>query len=203
MKSHFLKALESLEKQAQEKPIKLKEVLQTLGDSSHLVIILFLAFPFLQPIPLPGLSTVFGLTMVAIALLNFFGKPIRLPTRFNEKVLSQALIINTLRAAEKVWYFLKKFLKVRGSIFFETRFFKGFNTLVLCAQALLLCLPIPVPFTNNIPAVIIAINVIGELEEDGYVVFVSYILSAISFTFFIGLSLGAVFGWDFIQLQKN
>ncbi len=201
MKSHFLESLETLELQAQQRPLMLKEVFEILGDRSHLVIILFLASPFLQPIPLPGLSTVFGLTMIVIAYLNYFGRPIRVPHRYSEKILSQSLIINIARVAEKIWNFLEKFLRVRGAIFFETKFFKGFNALVLSLQAFLLCLPLPVPFSNTIPAIIIAINVIGELEEDGLVVFLSYLLCLGSFAFFWGLGLGAISGWNFIMLH--
>ena len=199
MKSHFLKSLEALEAHALEKPLKLKEVFLILGDRGHLVVILFLTLPFLQPIPVPGLSTGLGLLITFVAGLNFLNKPIHLPQRFEEKILSQALVINISRVAEKIWKFLEKFLRPRSPIFFKSQFFKGFNTLVLSVQALLLCLPLPVPFSNNIPAIVIAVNVIGELEEDGIVVLISYFLSLVSCAFFIGLALGVQSGWNFLH----
>ncbi len=201
MKSFFLISLESLENQARQKPLKLKEVFEIIGERSHLVFILLLSLPFMQPIPLPGLSTVFGLMMIIVAIYNYLGKPVFLPARYKDKTISQPLLLSTLRVAETIWQFLEKFIRVRGSIFFKTQFFRGFNTLVLCVQAFLLCLPLPIPFSNNIPALVIIVNVIGELEEDGLVVFLSYLLCAASLTFFWGVGLGVKSGWDLIQLQ--
>ena len=199
MKSEFLKSLELLEAHAQEKPLNLKEVFEILGDRSHLILILFLDLPFVQPVPVPGLSTVLGLLIVFIAVLNYLEKPIHLPRWFKEKNLSQALVISTSKVAEKIWHFLEKFLRVRGDVFFKTKFFKGFNALVLCIQALLLCLPLPLPFSNTIPAVVIAVNVIGELEEDGLVVVISYILGLGSIAFFVALAFGVKSGLHFIS----
>ena len=199
MKSHFLKTLQSLEEQAKIKPLQLKDVFSTLGDTSHLILILFLTMPFLQPIPLPVLSTLFAGVIVLLAFLNYFGKPVKLPQRWNEKFISQHLLVSILKAAEKIWNFLEKFLKVRWSFFFKDRFFKAFNVLVICIQALLLALPFPIPFSNKVPALAIAVLVIGELEEDGVMVFISYIISILSLAFFVSLFLGLKSGLKFIQ----
>ncbi len=199
MKSHFLKTLQLLEGQAQEKPLQIKDIFNALGDTSHLILILFLTLPFLQPIPLPGLSTLFAVLIVVLAFLNYFGKPVKLPHSYNEKFISQKLMFSILKGAEKIWNFLEKFLKVRWSFFFRSRFFKAFNVLVICVQALLLALPIPIPFSNKVPALAIAVMVIGELEEDGVMILISYIISVLSIAFFGGLFLGFKSGFDFMQ----
>ncbi len=199
MKSHFLRTLQSLEDQAKEKPLRLKHVFDTLGDTSPLILILFLTLPFLQPIPLPGLSTLFAVFIVGLAFLNYFGKTLKLPQRWNEKFISQSVLINILKAAEKIWNFLEKFLKVRWHFLFRSKFFKVFNVLVICVQALLLALPFPIPFSNKVPALAIAVLVIAELEEDGLMVLISYVLSVLSIAFFAGLILGFKSGLNFIQ----
>ncbi len=198
MKSQFLKSLQYLELQAKEKPMRWKDVFEALGDRCHLILILFLTLPFLQPVPLPGLSTLFAGAMIFLVFLNFFGKPVKLPQKWSQKLISQGLLGNLLKAAEKILNFLERFLKARWPIFVQSIFFKGFNVLVICIQALLLALPLPVPFSNKIPAFTIAVLVIGELEEDGLLVVTSYLLSILSIAFFAGLGLTLKSGWNYI-----
>ena len=53
--------LAELRMRAGERAVTLREVLYVLGGRGYLLLVLLLALPFITPIPLPGLSTPFGL----------------------------------------------------------------------------------------------------------------------------------------------
>lgn len=199
MKSHFLESLEILEKRVEAGPVSLNEIVDLLGARGHLILILFVGLPFMQPIPLPGLSTPLGLLVLILSVLNYLGRPPWIPQKFKAKTFRKDQLLGSLRVAERIWGLLEKILEPRWKILFNHPFFRFFNTLVLCSQALLLMLPLPVPFSNNIPAIVIVINALGELEEDGFVVLLSYVFLAGSLAFFSGLAVGLESGFQYFS----
>ena len=57
--------------------------------------------------------------------------------------------------------------------------------------AFLLALPLPIPFTNSVPAYFLIMNAIGNLEEDGLLISLSYLIAVAGIIFFYTLGLGA------------
>lgn len=199
MKSHFFESLHLLNAQAEDRDLTLQDVFTILGNKGDEILLIFLCLPFLQPIPLPGLSTPLGVMVVMIGILSYFDRPPWLPKKFRGRTLGKKLLLSTLTVAEKVWTQVEKILEPRWDIFFKHPFFKIFNTLVICSQGLLLCLPLPIPFSNNIPALVIVANAIGQLEEDGLVVVISYFIFAGALVFFSSIAFGLESGWDFFN----
>jgi hypothetical protein len=194
LKSHFLTSLESLEERAKQGPMTFGEIFDFLGGKGDEVLLIFLCLPFLQPVPIPFLSTLLGLLVCGAAIFSFFNQPPWMPKKFRNKAVDPKLLLNTVKAAEKIWSrvekILKKILKPRWPAFSDMLFFKIFNVLLLCTQGLLLSLPLPIPFSNTVPAIAIILNAIGQLEEDGLVVLLSYLVFLGSLSFFSGLAVG-------------
>lgn len=67
--------------------LTLREVIYTLGGRAYTLLVLLLALPFITPIPLPGLSTPFGLAIALIALRLTLGQRPWLPMKLQRKVL--------------------------------------------------------------------------------------------------------------------
>lgn len=199
MKSYFLASLESLEKKAQNGPITIREVFEHLGGKGDEIIILFLCLPFVQPLPLLGLSTPLGLLICGAAIFNYLNRPPWLPKIFMNKTMQPQLLLSILRVAEKIWSYVEKILKPRWLFMFRSHFFRVFNTLLIVSQALLLCLPLPVPFSNTVPTLVIIANTMGQLEEDGLLILISYFLLMFSISFFSGLAFGVDTGIDFFR----
>ena len=51
-----------------EQPVTLREVILVLRGRAYLLLVILLALPFCTPVPLPGLSTPFGLAIALISL---------------------------------------------------------------------------------------------------------------------------------------
>ena len=73
--------LDEIEAQCSQGEITLQTIFKIFGNDGHHIIILFLVLPFLQPLPLFGLSTLFGLLIAFVAYLSFVEKPPMMPQR--------------------------------------------------------------------------------------------------------------------------
>ena len=145
--------------------ITLDKLASSLKDEALLVICLVSIMPFMQPIPLPGLSTLLGLIAMMQGLgLMFLKKPI-LTQKMKEVKISQEKFDLIFKAAQK-------FTKVTDAIsvyshpWANSRASHLICGLAIVLSAAFLSLPLPIPLSNFVPALSIALICIGLLEED-------------------------------------
>lgn len=189
--SHFIAVMNGLHKHAEGKPhVDLYSFFQIMGAEGHAVMLIFLCLPYLQPIPIPGLSTPFGIVIAIISMFLYLKKPARLPKRFHHLKLSSAVVIKITEVAERVWTRIHRRIYARWDIFFTLPIFRILTLLIVVTNGLLLALPLPIPFSNTVPVVVILLNSLGQMERDGLFVLLSYIASLFCFAFFVGLSMG-------------
>ena len=189
-----MEALERVSVEAKSRSLTLQEIFSLLGEKGHLILILFFSVPFMQPMPLVGLSTPLGILIVIVGYYFLIEKPPWLPKRFAQLVVPQEILKKTIQMILKIWKFLEKVLTPRWPRLHDSHFFRVVNFGLMAISALLLALPIPVPFTNTVPTVSIVLNVIGQLEEDGVVIFLSFLSFLFSVAFFTSLGLSVFFG---------
>ncbi|AGH95939.1 exopolysaccharide biosynthesis protein [Pseudobdellovibrio exovorus] len=197
-KSPLIAHLTELEKKAAHQEITLKDVVTIFGTDGHFVLILFCILPFLQPIPLMGLSTPFGLLISLVAFFYYLQKPPYLPKRWQNKTINHTTLLKIAEGAEKFFKKLERFIKPRLEFLFSEPF-KSINIIFIILNAILLALPLPIPFSNAIPAWVILLQAIGHLERDGVLVLISYIQAVLSLIFFTTLAYGLKTGIEFID----
>jgi len=73
--------LAKLEKKSRGQSINLGDVIFLLDERAHTFLLLLLSLPFVQPIPLPGLSTPFGVAIALLGIGFLLGKKPWLPQR--------------------------------------------------------------------------------------------------------------------------
>jgi hypothetical protein len=201
-KSHFLISLENLEERIKQGPMTFGDAFQHVGAKGDEVLIIFLCLPFLQPIPVPFLSSLLGILICGAGILNFLNRPPWFPQKFKNKTLDPHLALSTVRVAEKVWAKVEKILHPRWVFLSEMSIFRFLNVLLIVSQGFLLSLPLPIPFSNTIPAIAIILNAIGQLEEDGLIIVLSYLVLLGAFSFFSGIAIGVGAGWDFLEIPS-
>ena len=195
-RSRFMQAIEVIEKENQVRVLTLGDLVLLLGDLGHGVLILLLCLFFLQPIPLPGVSTPIGALVVILATLQFMHKAPWIPKRFLNHRLPPSAVHKIAEIARKIWARLEKILKPRLQVLTSAPFFRLLNLLVIILSSLLLALPLPIPFTNTIPAVVIVSLCFAQLEDDGVAVLFAYTTSIGMLFFFGGLGVGV---WNILQ----
>lgn len=179
--------LADLRARSGERAVTLREVLYTLGGRGYMLLVLLLALPFITPIPLPGLSTPFGLAIALIALRLSLGQRPLLPKNLQRRELPAGFIGKLFLVAEKVFRFFEKFLRPRFTYLTDTPLLVQLHAVLMLLAALALLLPLPIPFTNSFPAWTIMLVAAGLLERDGFFILAAYVIFAAGVLYFIFL----------------
>jgi hypothetical protein len=156
-----------------------------MKDRGLEMVILMIALPFCQPIPLLGLSTPFGFLLAALGFRVCMRWNAWAPRNIKLRVLPKGFI-NMMRKYAVPWaIWIEKWIKPRLLFLSESKlicWIHGFNIIAL---ALLLSLPFPIPFSNVIVAWPIVMLALGLLERDGFLILLAYTLSLAAYAFFI------------------
>jgi hypothetical protein len=178
----------------------LKDVVSVFGPDGHYVLMLFLIIPFLQPVPLPGLSTPFGILMTVIATLSYFNKPPWLPKKWGQRKISAKTLSRIGEGSERVFQKLARILHPRWRFLFQEPC-RTLSAMLLIFNAVLLALPLPIPFSNAIPAWAILFQTLAHLEEDGLFIIFSYAQTILCLLYFFVIVRGAWTGLESFGLQ--
>lgn len=159
--------LEELISAFAEREVCLREVLEVLRGRGFDILLILLAFPFCTPIPLPGLSTPFGLTIAYLGLRVGLGKRPWLPARLLNRRLPPRFFPRFLIAARHLLRGIEYFLRPRFLWFMRWGPIRRGLGVMICVAGLLLLLPLPIPFSNFLPAITVVLLAAALLENDG------------------------------------
>jgi len=171
-----------------EGPLTLGDVVLVLKGRAWTLVLILLALPFITPIPLPLLSTPFGLAIALIALRMALGQKPWLPASLLAKPLPAGFFTRVLQFSGRVLRVLEKLLCPRAVWLAETPALMRVHAVMMLVAALVLLLPLPVPFTNAFPAWVILLIAGGLLERDGVAITLGYAVGAggVAFFYFLG-----------------
>lgn len=179
--------LADLQQRFERKPVTLREVIYTLRGRAYTLLLILLALPFLTPLPLPGLSTPFGLAIGFIAMRLSLGQKPWLPMRLQRKELPAGFFGKVFTVAARVIRFLEKFLRPRLPVLTASGVLLQLHAFVMLLAALTLLLPLPIPFTNSFPAWAILLLAGGLLERDGMFILGGYVVFVLGVLYFVFL----------------
>ena len=179
-----------------DRPVRLGELTDVLQLRGYNALLLFLAFPFVTPIPLPGFSTVFGLVIALLGMRMVLGQNPWLPERVTSRVLPARLLPKLLLAASRAFGRMEKLLKPRLFYPEYPTAFQRASGVIIVICGLLLLLPLPVPFSNALPAFTIILLAAAGLERDGAVFIAGCVQFIFCLGFFVALCLGGSEVWQ-------
>ena len=173
--------------------VTLREILNAIGREGMLVFCIFLTLPFMVPVSIPGVSTVFGLVIGLVGVGVMADRPPRLPDRLIRKQFP----VDRLRVAlEKGAVWIHRLGRISGpSIPLLTHGvgMARINGFMLIASALLLMAPFGlIPFSNTLPGLAILFLAVGMLQRDGRSVLLGYGTVVLTVLYFAFLLLGGL-----------
>jgi len=177
--------LVALHARAGERAVTLREVIYTLGRRAYLLLIILLVLPFVQPVPLPGLSTPLGLAIMLIALRLSLGQRPWLPVKIQRIKLPAGFFGKIMSFTERLIRYLEAVLRPRWAWLTGTPLLNQMHAIVVLVSAMILLLPLPIPFSNVLPAWAIFLLACGLLERDGLFIFLGYVAFVIGAAYFI------------------
>jgi len=168
-------------------PMRLRDLIRVMKGRAYHLLLIFLSLPFCLPIPLPGLSTVFGTIIALIGLRLFLLQQPVLPKRMLDTELSPKMMVRVLTTARRLAASFEYLLRPRWSFLVEWPVLHRCNGAMICLSGVLLLLPLPIPFSNLLPAVTIIALAAAMLERDGYFVIIGGIAFLANLVFFGGI----------------
>lgn len=177
--------------------IRLDELCAVLQGRMLYVLIIVLCLPFLLPIPLPLLSTPFGILIALTGLRIALRQKPWLPERIAQREIPAGFIPKLLSSAARLTRILERISKPRWVFPAHLRQFHKATGFLIAAAALLLLLPIPVPLSNMLPATAILLFATASLRRDGLCLVLGACMLLISIGFFtaIGVAGAEAFAW--------
>lgn len=173
--------------------ISLRELLELIGEQGLLMFCMFLTIPFLLPVSIPGVSTIFGLVITFIGIGVALNRVPWLPSRLMNRTIERIHLIPALERGAKLFARLDKLVRPRYLGLTHGATINRMNGFLLVGCALLLMAPLGlIPFSNTLPAVAILCLAAGMLQRDGIFVLMGYVTTTASIIYFGALFSAAI-----------
>jgi hypothetical protein len=185
--------------------VTLREVIGLLHGRGYVLLVLLLALPFCTPIPLPGLSTPLGFIIVLIGVRLAMGAKPWLPARLLDRRLPPEVFKKVFVFTRKIILGFERLLRPRLLWITVSPRLEQLHALPMVICALLLLLPLPVPFSNVVPSWGVMLIAGGLLERDGAFIVAGYVAALITMLFFAIIGIfgieGVHYAWDWLRAR--
>src|ERR1700748_2377651 len=186
LQSRLSTELEVLRSRMKDQSLTLEELKRALRGRGSAMLLVLLALPFCF-VAIPGLSIPFGIAICCIGARMMLGREPWLPRSILHRRLSTAWSHQLLTGAIKLSRMLESFVRPRLDFLHAGQIMPRVTGLGIVIASLGLMLPLPIPFSNSIPAWAVVLLAIGTMEKDGLCVLLGY-LTVIATWVFIGLT---------------
>ena len=173
-----------------ERSITLNEIIDRTGTRGPYALLIVLSLPFVTPVSLPGISNVIGTVMLVILWRLVRRQPSLLPKFAGSRPLRHERAQKLLRGSARVLAFIEKLVRPRRTKWMHWRLAQFVNASFVAMMALMLALPIPptIPLSNTLPGYAIILLSMSLMEEDGWLVWAAYALSAGTFVYLVSMT---------------
>jgi hypothetical protein len=182
MNKNLKEIFEQLEK---EELITFELLAVQLHKKSIPLIVFICTLPFMQPIPLPGISSLVAFVIALQGLAMIFMNRPWLTKKMKSFVIPKDKFKIFYHGFLKVNFYLEKFVTPRFVHFFHMHFSLVISGLFIFILAIFLSLPLPIPFSNFIPAFGIMLLSIGILTHDFIVWIIGFVWSLLVTLLFV------------------
>ncbi|WP_085424062.1 exopolysaccharide biosynthesis protein [Xaviernesmea oryzae] len=165
--------------------VTLRELMDAVGEQGLLLVCAVASLPFLIPVSIPGVSTVFGAAIILISLAIMANRLPWLPKKILDRKLDTTKLVPALEKGVNIVSRLDRFLKPRLSALTTGRLVNRMNGLAIAVAGVLLMFPLGlVPFSNTLPGIAILLLSTGMIQRDGLIVLGGYVFNVITVIYF-------------------
>jgi hypothetical protein len=166
--------------------VTLVAIRNLIGREGMMLVTAFLTIIFLVPVSIPGVSTVFGGAILLLSFSRLMNRPLWLPNRLKNKVVSTEKLRGGMQRGLKWFRRLEKVSRPRRLKGLTGAGLIGaINNAALILGAVLLMAPFGlIPFSNTLPAVAILFFAIGLLQRDGVCILLGHLMNVATIVYF-------------------
>jgi hypothetical protein len=158
-------------------------MVEALGERGTAAVIVLLAAPFVQPIPLPGLSIPFGIAIAVLGIRLGWGRTVWLPGFLLRREIQPATLKAIVRVVERLANPIERLLLPRWGAL-VSRSGHMVTGVAIAIAAVTILPPIPIPGFNAVPSLAIVLFALGLMESDGRAVAAGYVVLLAAFAYF-------------------
>jgi hypothetical protein len=168
--------------------VTLAEIRDLFGQDGLLLLTIFLTIPFMVPVSIPGVSTVFGAAILLIGVSRLLGRRLWLPKRFQDRVLPAAKLRASLTRGLGILRRLERLTRPHRMPAWAAG---PLPSAALILGAALLMAPFGfVPFSNTLPGLAVLLLALGLLERDGGCILMGHVVNVVTLVYFAVLLAG-------------
>jgi len=184
--------LEDVIKSIDGEHITLRQLLTIMGENGLLLLCGLMSLPFLFPVSIPGVSTVFGAGIILIGVAVTLNTLPWLPKTLADRRMESAKLRPVLERGVRLLRKIDRFFKPRLSILTNGAVINRLNGLALIAAGVLLMAPLGfIPFSNTLPGVAVLLLSTGISQRDGLIVLGGYAMIGLTILYFSALAFAA------------
>lgn len=177
--------------------VTLRQLLALIGEQGMLLVCVLLTVPFLIPVSIPGVSTVFGLAIILLSIAVTFNRVPWLPRRILDRPISTGPLKQAFEKGSRYLIRMERVLRPRLKALTGSTTLNVVHGLALVFAGVLLMMPFGlVPFSNTLPALAILLLALGMLERDGLFIVAGYLMNVATVIYFGIVIAGAVMAGD-------
>ena len=193
-------SLKIIGQKTEEGKTKIYEIIEDFKESAVFLAMVFFALPVAIPLPYPpGFTTIMGIPMMLLSLRMISGsKKVRLPARINNYEIKNSTLKMICNKMVPIVETMEKYIKPR--LFFAKSAycekFVGFISLMAS-----IAVALPIPLTNAIPALGVAVMTLGLLNKDGYTILIGFLIAIVGMVIAVSAIIASWFAIKYILLN--
>ncbi len=150
--------------------VEVKQILSILSKRGIEALLII----FSIPIPIPGISNLFGLILAFLSVQFAFGSKLWVPKWIAKRKIDSAHLSLFIDKTKDFLNSLHKVIHPRLSFMIQNPLLSRITAVLICLLAFIVALPIPIPLTNILFATPILFMALGLLNDDGLFVLIGY-----------------------------
>jgi hypothetical protein len=171
----------------------LRDLIALSGEQGLLLLSALLTLPFLLPVSVPGVSTVFGAAIILIGIGVTLNRVPWLPRKILDRPLPTMQIKSVFGRGAGLVARFEHLVRPRWLVLTRGASINRLHGSALILGGVLLLAPLGlVPFSNTLPGFAILFLALGMMERDGAFILAGYVMNLATIVYFSVLAVGAV-----------
>jgi hypothetical protein len=172
--------------------ITLGELLALVGEQGLLLLVMLLMVPFLLPVSIPGVSTVFSMVVIFVGVGVVLNRIPWFPQRLLARPIATANLLVAIDKSAQLMRRIDKVIRPRFLMLSESVSSNRLHGVMLILGGVLLLFPLGfVPFSNTCPGVAVLLLAAGIAQRDGIFIVLGYLMTVVTIVYFTLLALAA------------
>lgn len=172
--------------------VTLRQLVALIGEQGLLLLCALLTIPFLLPVSIPGVSTVFGAAIILISIGIIANRAPWLPEKIMDRKLDAEKLTGILKRGADIVARIERVIRPRLRGLTDSALVNRLNGFAIMAGGVLLIFPLGlIPFSNTLPAFAILFMCLGVSQRDGLFVVLGYLTLVATVIYFCALAYAA------------